>query len=473
MFVARTREMELLERCFASGSFEMVPVWGRRRVGKTRLLNEFATSKARTHFFTARRTTMHENLSSLSSAILSWHDPANDLGKAAPAPIFPNFESAFEHVFAEAEQDRTLLVIDEYPYLAESYPGVSSLLQELIDRHQETSKLMLVLCGSSMSFMEHQVLGEKSPLYGRRTAQLKVEPFDYLDSSLLLGGADPITALELYALVGGVPLYLRQLDGRKSTEWNIAQKMIGLGRYLYAEPQNFLMQEISSPAPYSSVIESVAHGRTRPVEIANATGIQGPNVNEYLKRLGELGVIQRETPVGRAKKRQVLYRVADNLFRFWHGVAMRYQQAIELGAEDAVAHRIVNHDLSNFMGKAFESICREWLARSLARGEFGMLPSRIGSWWGTDPIAHEQVDVDVAAVGADGELVCGECKWTSDPVTADAIETLAHRAHLVMEDPRSTQLVMFSKSGFANSALREAERRGNVRLVEAKDMFTA
>lgn len=472
MFVARERELAFLEECYTSPSFQMIPLWGRRRVGKTRLLNEFVAGKPRVHFFTASETTARENLARLSAALLSWYDTNDDLASApVGAPTFPSYDAALAHAFLEAGERRSVLVIDEYPYLAKSYPGISSLLQQLIDAHKDRSGLMIVLCGSSMSFMEHQVMGEKSPLYGRRTGQLKVEAFDYLDAASLLGTNDPERAIELYALVGGVPLYLEQLDAQHSTEWNMANRMLGQGCLLYAEPGSFLLQEVSTPAPYAAVIGAIASGRPRPNEISDATGIAGPNVNEYLKRLGELGIVARETPVGHAKKRQVSYGIRDQLFRFWHSFVPRYAQAIDLGQGDRVARRICEQELPTFMGHAFEVVCRQWLARQIACGTFDMLPSRIGSWWGTDVVMREPADVDVVALGTSGELICGECKWTANPVGADVLETLERRVQSVAENPSDVQLLVFSKSGFAASAEREAVRAGNVRLVAVDEML--
>lgn len=472
MFVARDRELALLEERYASGTFEMVPVWGRRRVGKTRLLLEFCSTKPRVHFFTAGETTAPENLARLSAALQTWHDPAD--AQAAPTeglPVFPTYEAALTRAFEEARDERTVLVIDEYPYLAKSYPGISSLLQVLIDRNQVSSKMMLVLCGSSMSFMEHQVLGEKSPIYGRRTAQVRLSPFDYVDAARLLGTADPVRAVELYSLVGGVPLYLNQLDAAHDARWNIEHAMLGQGRFLYAEPTSFLLQEVSSPAPYLAVIGELARGKPRPQEIADATGIAAPNVNEYLRKLGELGIVRRETPVGKANKRQVRYVLSDYLFRFWHSFVPRYEGAIELGQVEGVAGRIAASGLSTYVGHVFEDVCRQWLARQVAEGAVDMLPARLGSWWGTDPAAREQADIDVVAIGSEGELVCGECKWTSRPVGADVVETLERRSRLVAEGAPTVQLYVFSKAGFAESARREAERAGNVRLVGVDELL--
>ncbi|MBQ6390302.1 MAG: ATP-binding protein [Eggerthellaceae bacterium] len=470
--MARTREMSVLEEAYGSGSLEMVVVYGRRRVGKTRLLREFCRGKGSVHFFTARETTAAENLQTLSTSLLSWYDDnADPFAKAVPTPSFRTFEDAFSHAFAEARENRTVLVIDEYPYLAKSYPGVSSLLQSLIDGAKGASGMMLVLCGSSTSFMREQVLGEKSPLYGRRTAQVRLEPFDYSAAAELLGAVGPERALELYSLVGGVPLYLEQLDGARTVRWNIANRMLGLGRFLYAEPENFMLQEVSAPASYNAVVGAIAHGRPRPSEIADATGIAAPNVSEYLKTLCELGIVRRDTPVGKSNKKKVVYRVSDGLFRFHHTFVSRYAAAIEAGMAERVAERICVGDFSSYMGRAFEEACRQWTVREIAAGGIDMLPSAVGSWWGADPAAREQVDVDVVALSVDGELFAGECKWTSDPIDVGVLEALRHRVGLVVDRPARIELALFSKSGFTRGCEREAARAGDVRLVMPADMF--
>jgi AAA+ ATPase superfamily predicted ATPase len=374
--------------------------------------------------------------------------------------------------FARARSTRSILVIDEYPYLAQSYPGISSLLQEHVDREKDASRLMLVLCGSSMSFMEHQVLGHQSPLYGRRTAQLKLEPFDCMGARLMLGGADPIRAIELYSLVGGVPLYLEQLEGNRTTEWNLANRILGLGRFLYAEPESFLLQEIRSPALYHAVIEAIAQGCPRPKDIENRCHITSSAVASYLKTLSELGIVSRVQPLGSRKRSEVSYRVCDYLFRFWHTFVPRYGQLVEAGMQAQAARRIVERDLSSYVGHVFEDVCRQWVVSRIADRSLDLLPKEIGTWWGTDPTKKTTTDVDVAVRGFDGELLVGECKWESPPVGSDVIGRLAHRAKLIDAKAEDVRLMVFAKNGFTGQCVDEARRRGNVTLVRAEDLFS-
>lgn len=478
MFVGRKRELSDLERAYERGDFQMVAVYGRRRVGKTALLHRFASGKDDVHYFTALRTTARENLDGLSAALaqrITFPDGGLYPGKTVfPGsyvpeghPVYRSFAEAFEALFTIAREKRILFVIDEYPYLAESYPGVSSLLQKLIDENKQSSKLFLVLCGSSMSFMEEQVLGEKSPLYGRRTMQIGLNPFDVFDAAELLGETDPETAVELYALTGGIPLYLEQLDARKSVSWNIANRLLAPSALLSNEVESFLLQEVRSPASYNAVIEAIARGCVRPQEISDRTGIKAPLVQQNLSRLERLAVVLRTVPVGRHKKNQVRYAITDNLFRFHYRFGVRYLTAAESGLSGAVAQKIVSDDLSTYVGPVFEEVCRQWLTRQMATGELSLIPAEIGSWWGTNPVTRQEEEIDVVVRGVDGELVLGECKWNDALVDASVVGTLRRRAAL-FAGGENARLYVFAKRGFEEECRKRAE---DVRLVTLDEMF--
>lgn len=459
MFVGRDRELESLEGLYASEAFQFAVVYGRRRVGKTKLLRQFTDGKKDVVFFTAREATLPENLDLLSL----------ELAKATPGdqpasyPVFRTLTEAFEEVFRRAREKRLVFVIDEYPYLAKSDPGASSALQALIDANQDRSGLFLVLCGSSMSFMEHQVLGKQSPLYGRRTAQLRIDPFNLFDAAKMLPEASPEKAVELYAIAGGIPLYLAQLDGSRSVEWNVAERVLRQDAFLYEEPRSYLQQETRSPGVYNSIVTAIAAGHVRPSEIADVTRLASPAVSRYLDALIELKVVERVVPMVARNKKQVVYRVCDNLFRFWFRFVPRYAGAIEAGMGAQVARRIMKEEFPTFVGPAFEEVCRQWLMRQAAQGELDLLPRGIGSWWGTDPRTRREEEIDIVLEGADGELAFGECKWRNSPTDVDVLNQLVERSELLGGASRSYYL--FSKAGFTEACRAKAASRGDVTLV--------
>ena len=465
MFVGRERELESLQRLYASNSFQFGVVYGRRRVGKTKLLRQFTADKPDVFFFTAHETTLSENLDLLSRELAK----TTPDDQPASYPVFRTLTEAFDEVFHRAASKRLVFVIDEYPYLAQSDPGASSALQALIDANQEDSKLLLILCGSSMTFMEHQVLGKQSPLYGRRTAQLRIDPFTLFDAAKMLPEASPTKAIELYAITGGIPLYLAQLDSAQSVEWNIAEKVFRQDAILYEEPRSYLQQETRSPSAYNSIVTAIAAGYVRPSEICDITRLTSSAVARYLDALIELKVVERVVPMVVRNKKQVIYRVCDNLFRFWFKFVPRYTGTIEAGMGAAVAKRIMQEEFPTFVGPAFENVCRQWLMQEAAQGRLALLPKGIGSWWGTNPSTKREEEIDIVLEGADGELAFGECKWKNSPTDVDVLNQLLERSNLLPGSNKS--FFLFSKAGFTEACESKAAACTDVTLVTPEMMI--
>lgn len=455
-FVGRERELRALEHLYETGTFQMPVIYGRRRVGKTSLINKFIEGK-RAAVFTARESSARENLVALSKAVAELSQGDDLAAIDAPVPVFESFDAAFEQVFRIARTRRVVFVIDEYPYLAQSYRPVSSLLQAKIDGEKNESGLYLVLCGSSMSFMEHQVLGYQSPLYGRRTAQIKVEPFDMFDSAKLLRGFAGEDAVAWYGMVGGVPLYIEQCDTSATLEENMAQNLLRVDSFLYGEPDSYLQQELRDPAMYNAITRAVATGIGKPSEIADAAGIEGAAVTGYLKSLMELGVVRKEQPVVDANRKKVRYRVADNLFRFWYRFVPPYATPLQAGRHEEIARLIEERHLSTYLGPTFEEVCRQWLLRVMGGPQVPLILN-IGRWWGNDPGRREQAEIDIVALCDEGEVLFAECKWREKPTDADVLETLEYRSRLIPADGRL--LFAFSKSGFTDACRARADAIG-------------
>lgn len=242
MFVGRDRELKKLETLYEQREFQFVIFYGRRRVGKTTLMNEFLKDK-KSVYYMAVEGTKSENLAGLSKALLSLK------GEETALSAFPDFEAMLEYIDQLAKnRERIVIAIDEFPYLAASYPAISSMIQSHIDHCWKESRLFFILCGSSMSFMEEQVLGYKSPLYGRRTAQFKIHPFTYFEAKEMLSSYTNEEQAVLYGVTGGIP----EFD----------------------EPSNLLKQELRDPATYHSIISAIAGGASRLNEIATKTGLE-------------------------------------------------------------------------------------------------------------------------------------------------------------------------------------------------------
>ena len=466
MFIGRQRELETLSRRYASPSFEFVGIYGRRRVGKTALISKFVRDLP-CGYCTAVEDDASANLRLLSQAIWSLDNPDADLELA---PIYQNFSAALDACFAFARGRRCVLVIDEFPYLAKSYPAFPSVLQAAIDRNREESGLFLILCGSSLSFMKEQLLSHNSPLYGRRTAQIELLPFDFFDSLAFFPDADPVTAANLYGMVGGVPLYLRQFDGARTLEENLQTAFLDSAAMLYEEPTNLIKQEVSKAAPYNAVLSAIAGGASQHNEIATKAGIESSALDYYLKELARIGLVWREEPVTGDGRRRAVWQVSDSLFRFWYRFVRPRQSLIERGLGGRAVNRIVS-SLPEYMGPVYEQICRDWLWRQLAGDslEFGI--TEVGRWWGNDPVERSQAEIDVVALDEGTTVLVGECKWQGERTGADQLSKLDRRAHLA-RGTSATRRWLFSREGFTEGCEELASQMGLVRLVTFEEMVS-
>lgn len=466
MFIGRERELATLRRLYATETFQFPVIYGRRRVGKTSLINEFS-NQLQTIFFTAVEDSSVVNLRNLSRERFVLDNPDAD---PSLAPLYPDFQTAFEAVFSLAESRRLVFVIDEFPYLAKAEPSVSSILQMLIDRHAENSKLYLILCGSSLSFMREQVLSEKSPLYGRRTAQLEIKPLDFFESRAFFPAAPPEDVACYYGMVGGIPLYLRQFDDRASVEENLANVFLDSSSMMYEEPTNLLKQEVQKAALYNAVIGAIASGKTSANEIATTAGIASAELSYYIKELRRIGLVDQEFPVG-SKRRRGVYKLTDNLFNFWYRSILPSRSLIERGMAGRVSRRTLGH-LPEYMGRVFEQICLEWLWRQNADGNLSFEFDEAGRWWGSDPQTKTQEEVDIVCLDEGNIVAVAECKWTNKQVDASVLKMLDRRAALVGAGSGAYRYV-FSKSGFTEDCKRYVNQGGNWALIDFESMVAS
>ncbi len=460
MFIGRERELETLNSKYSSGKFEFAVIYGRRRVGKTALINEFIKDKDAI-FFTGVETNATQNLENFSKCIMEYSIvlPANS--------VFSSFQAALEYVFELAKTKRIVLVIDEYPYVARASKSLASTLQLLIDKNNDTSKLFLILCGSSMSYMEDQVLAYKAPLYGRRTAQLKIEPFDFFKSSLFFKNFSNEDRALAYGIIGGTPQYLIQINDKLSIEQNIKDIYLNQSSAIFEETENLLKQEVREPAIYTAIITAIATGCSKLNEIANRISEETSICAIYIKNLINLGLVKKETPYGEQSSRKTIYSIEDNMFRFWYRFVLDNISLISRGASDLVYKRI-EPELSTYMGAVFEQICTQYLWKLLLEGESPIQFKDLGRWWGTNPKTRAQEEIDI--MGADNNsALFAECKWTNEKVDIGVLDTLIKRSEMFSYVQK--HYFLFAKTGFTQGCAEQALKLGNVTLVQLEDLF--
>ena len=462
MFVGRQQELNTLHKLYNSGKFEFAVIYGRRRVGKTALISEFSKDKD-TIFFTGVETNAKQNLDNFSRCIMEY-----STGTAVDSS-FVSFQAALEYVFELAKTKRLVLVIDEYPYVARASKSLASTLQFLIDKNKDDSKLFLILCGSSMSYMEDHVLAYKAPLYGRRTAQLKITPFDFFEACRYFTRFSDVDKALAYGVVGGTPQYLMQMDDNLSIEENIKNTHLNPSSSIFEEPNNLLKQEVREPAIYNAVITAIATGCSKMNEISTKIDEDTSVCATYIKNLIALGIVKKESPYGEKSSRRTIYSIEDNMFRFWYRFVPENTSVISRGATD-LAYRRIAPELSSYMGAVFEEICRQYLWKLLLDGKCAVNFSDLGRWWGTNSKTRTQEEIDIMGTDKDVALFA-ECKWTNEKVDLGVLETLVERSSLF--NYKKKHFYLFAKTGFTKGCVDKAAEMGNVTLIEYGEMLKA
>lgn len=461
MFIGREQELRKLNRMYQSDKMEVAIIYGRRRVGKTTLILEFCKDK-KTIFFAAQESSAGQNLEAFSNAIAEATS-----SESSARIIYRSFADAFTKLAEEASSERIVVVIDEYPYLAQAVKGISSLLQNYLDHQFKNTKLFLILCGSSMSFMENQVLGYQSPLYGRLTAQFKILPFDYLDTGKWFPEYTPEEKAVMYGITGGIPLYLEQFSSHASIRENLLEHLFDKNALLFEEPSNLLKQELREPSTYNAIITAIASGKSRLSEISSTVSLESGLCSKYLSTLITLGVIKKEVPVTEPNSKRPIYLIDDQFFRFWFAFIPRNMSAIQAGRMEQNYTAAIESRLADYMGLTFERICRDYLLFYDTVLPFPI--GSIGQWWGGHPQTHKPAQIDVVATSAeDDSCIIGSCKFRNTLVDENELLLMQDYAKAMGKFSRH-HYYLFSKSGFSESLLKKA--MPNLRLLTINTLY--
>ncbi|NJE10625.1 ATP-binding protein [Thermococcus sp. MAR1] len=420
-FIDRKRELEFLERAYSSNRAEFLVIYGRRRIGKTELLLHFVRDKPHVYFLATERP-YRDNLRELQR-LLSEFLGDRLFGKVA-------FEDIDELLMAFAERigdERAILIIDEFPLLIEHHHPVLSPLQKAWDLKLSETRIMLILCGSSVSAMESEVLAYKSPLYGRRTGQWRLTEIPFFHIGEFLPGYTVENLVKVYGITGGIPAYLLQFSPEKSFDENVVEKVLSKGAFLYEEAEFLLREELREPANYFAILQAIASGRSRFGEIVNSTGLDKSLVSKYLAVLQRLGIVEREVPVTATLKeasKRGLYSITDNYFAFWFRYVLPNKGYLEAGLAEEVWERSKS-DFNAYMGFIFEKLIRnpEVFLR-LTSFRF----TKLGRWWRKG----EEIDI-VSLNEMEKRALLIEVKWKelSEREARGILKDLERKAGLV------------------------------------------
>lgn len=468
MFVNRDQELDALEQMYFTGNAEFFVLYGRRRVGKTELLLQFCKDK-RGIYFLASQLKERDHLRQLIE--IARHVIDDPLLQNI---TFNDWESALIYFAQKSQKERLILVLDEFQYLCEGNAALPSLIQRFWDLHGKNSNLFLILCGSQVSFMEREVLAERSPLYGRRTGQLQLMPLSYRDSGSFFPEYSSKEKIIVYGILGGIPAYLNrfsfrfsQQTSKRTIEQQIKEELLTPQGYLFDEVNFLLRMELRDPRTYASLLQAIAGGATRLNEISQRVGLETTNANKYLSMLRELGLIKRETPLTERapqKSRKGLYKITDNYLNFWFRFVLPNRSLIESGNTDLVYQQMIAPHLSDYMGSIFENVCRQYI-KFYWNEKLKVAPKQIGAHWGSN------LEIDILTENIDGSHWIGECKWWEAPIGENILDHLIEKTTKVPDQwKQNPRYVLFSASGFTDS-LKQRALEESILLFELKDLF--
>lgn len=461
MFIGRKAELQFLKSKYEADAGQLVVLYGRRRIGKTETLLEFCKGKEFIYYACTEQADAVQLKMFSQSVLQKGHPAAKYLQK------FPSWREAFAGLEDLSGNSKKLIVIDEFPYMVKGNPEIPSVLQNLWDTKLRHLNVMIILCGSSMSFIEKEILGEKNPLYGRTTGILKMLPMNFYEASQFFPNYSTEDKIKAYAIVGGIPHYLKQFDANIPLGQNIIRQMLTRGSILYSEVEFLLRQELREPGNYNTIIQAIALGNTQLNDIYQKTQIEKTKLSAYLGNLMELGIVYREFSVEAPVKEQAntqrgLYQLTDSYFRFWYRYVFPYLSELEAGDAEAIWQYAVEPDLDFYTSYAFEDVCRQYLRKLNQEGRLPFHFTKIGRWW------NKTDELDIMALDtAKQNLLLGECKFKKSMMEKKDFEAMKQKLN-VGKDIR-TYYWLFSKSGFSR-ALEAVAKEEGVALVSLNEM---
>lgn len=456
-FINRTYELGFLRGAYEEDKSQFIVLYGKRRVGKTSLIKEFAGNLPHVYFL-ADKATQKDQLQALSEKVgLLFNDEfLLSRGFGAWHEFFRYFRN----------KGKVVVAIDEFPFLIESNRAIPSIFQKGWDEELKDSGIYLILLGSSIGIMETEVLDYKSPLFGRRTGQMLVTQLNFWDARKFFPTKSVDEFMYMFSMLGGTPAYLLQFDPMADLWTNIRNKMLTPEAYLFSEPEFILREELREPRNYFAILRAISMGKTRSGEIINETGFEKNIVGKYLSVLTDLKIIRREVPITEKsfeKSKKGMYLMDDNFFRFWFNFVFPNKSFIEERETDYLLEKKIRPRLDIFVSQTFEEVCRSYLKKGLLDG---LKFNQVGRWWTKD------AEVDVVGMNEEANaILLGEVKWSINQVGLDILADLKKKAAMIEwgKVNRKEYFALFSRTGFTEELIKIAAKEG-IYLCSLEDL---
>lgn len=470
MLIDREQELAELNLLLDEPHANLLAVSGRRRLGKTTLLLEWARRSGRPFLYWVASHAPAPLLLRQFSQTIWQHAYPNDV---MPADFsFATWSDAFAQIAKMAEQTRLIVLLDEFPYAVTSEPALPSLLQNAWDHHLKQTAVLLVLCGSHVGMMEELMLYH-APLFGRLVGPLRVGPLPFHALRAFFPNYTVAERVAVWAMIGGVPAYLERFDPEQSLASNVRRHIFRTTGLFRTDPDHLLHEALREPQNYIAILVAIAAGAHRVTDIALQAGLSGgKQLDPYLARLSQLGLVQRKVPVTVPRTQQPTsrfgrYKLADQYLRFYFRFIWPNQGLLEQGLHDRL-WELVSEQLRAYVGQvAFEELSQAWVLAQARAGLLSFLPEQVGAHWSAN------VQVDVAAINwQERRLLLGECKWGAEPVGRNVIRELLDektpKVRAALPDGGADwriEPLFFARNGFTEAAQSEAQAAG-AKLVD-------
>ncbi|WP_163192492.1 ATP-binding protein [Clostridium thermarum] len=461
MFVGREFELAQLNKLYDRGKFQLIIVYGRQKVGKTALVKEFCKDKPTLYYVPEEHNEVLA-FNSFRNQIINHFDIRD---KELP---LSNWEEALKAICVSSEGSELVLVLDEFPYLVKENPSLPSIIQKVIEQCYKQSKIYLIIVSSSNGYVEKELLNSKSALYTLRNAQLKIEPFNFFESSRFFPKVSITEKIVYYSTLGGIPQYLLQFDYSKDYEQNLMEYMLNKTTYLYAEPEVYLKSHIEDINFAHSLLSLLSKGDFNLERFNYNEPLIVEDLITMLKKLRDLNIISRNRSVGRSTVRPwSYYHLEDNFFRFWYRFIYKNRNLIEMNMKEYLYQNKIKRDLNSHIGYVFEKICRDFLIKYNAAYKLPFVFESIGSWVGYNPALRRPSQLDIVAVNSENVLI-GECKWNNSLLELSTIQHLIKKTETLKYDNK--YYCFFSKCGYDEGSKAYAKENNNVFLFTLEDI---
>lgn len=457
-FIDREEELKSLNNEYLRNGSSLVILYGRRRLGKTELCKNFMKDKNALYFLATEENEI-QNRNAFKEIISDFCE--NELLKNSKVD---NWEILFKFILEKSKKEKLLLVIDEFQYLGKSNSTFPSIFQKIWDTVLKDNNIMVILCGSLISMMEEQTLNYSSPLYGRRTGQIKLKQIKFKYYSEFYEKKEYSELIKYYAVTGGVPKYIEVFYDYKDVYLSIYENIVSKQSFLYDEPNFLLQKEVSEIGNYFSIIKAIAAGNQKLSKIAGVLEMKQTGITKYLKTLIDLDIIKREIPVTEEnpeKSKKGLYKIKDNFILFWFKFIYPNISFIESDNNDIVMNKIKENFIDSHVSYVYEDICIEKMWELNAAGVFNFTFSKVGRWWTNNK------EIDIVAFDSTGtNIIFGECKFWENKVGINILAALEEKAKYVELNKinRKEQFILFSVSGFTDDLIKLANERNDVIL---------